>query len=164
MIALKKSISIILVCLLPLFLFSCGKRSGGIPIIQTSFNQRAVVTLGTDSYPCQISRTDTADLVIKMLKGAPTKGLVYAASADNIMITLDNMTFTLTPQEVREHALIFTLSSLFNAMTRTTELSVEKVKDGFSYAGTCKAGAFTVVQNSDYTYRTIDVGQYHIQF
>lgn len=165
MICLKKAAAFILTLILPLFLFACkAEGDGGVPIVQTSFNQTAVVTLKGESYPCRISRTDTADLVVEMLEGAPNAGVVYACSANNTMITLDNMTFTLSPEELQEDAFIFTLTSVFNALTRTEELEVSKKNGGFQYKGSCKAGEFTVTQNADYSYNQIQVGSYQVQF
>lgn len=163
---MKKAFALIMVCIMPLFLFACkAEKDSGVPVIQTSFDQTAKVMLNKETYPCRISRSDTADLVIEMLEGAPNAGVVYACSANNTMITLDNMTFTLEPQEVQRDALIFTLTSLFNAMTRIDGLEVSRLEQGgFQYKGNCKAGAFTVVQRIDYTYDNIQVGNYKIQF
>lgn len=162
---MKKALALIMICVMPLFLFACkADGKGGVPVIQTSFNQTAVITLNKESYPCRISRTDTADLVVEMLEGAPNAGVVYACSANNTMITLDNMTFTLTPEELQNNALIYTLTSLFNAMTRIEGLEVARLNGGYQYKGRCKAGDFTVTQRADNTYEAIRVGAYLIEF
>lgn len=117
-----------------------------------------------ETYPCRISRTDTADLVVEMLEGAPNAGVVYACSANNTMVTLDNMTFTFMPEELQETSLIYTLTSLFNAMARKEGIAVERLRSGFHYQGSCNAGPFTLTQRPDYTYDTIHIGSYQIQF
>lgn len=162
---MKKAIALLLICAMPLLFLGCKAGSGsGIPVIQTSFNQTATVTCKEVTYPCRISRTDTADLVVEMLEGAPNAGVVYACSANNTMVTLENMTFTLTPEEVQENALIFTLSSLFNAMGRKEGITVKPMGDGFQYEGNCKTGPFTVTQRANYSYESIVTGDYQINF
>lgn len=162
----KRALALFFSCMMPLCFFGCkAKEDGGVPIIQTSFDQTGQVTVNGTSYPCRISRTDTADLVIEMLEGAPNAGVVYACSANNTMVTLDNMTFTFTPEELQKDSFIYVMSSLFNAMTRRDSLGVTALKDGgFQYMGNCKAGDFTVTQHKDYSYNTIQVGPYQVQF
>lgn len=144
--------------ILPVLLVSCAKlQSGKQPVIATSFVTNAEVSLNDMSFSCIIDRTETSQISVNITAPEDLAGLSFVCQGEEITEKLGDLTYSVSPEEIPVASFILSLSSVFNAMIRVNELSVEVKDDGYKYKGSCKQGSFALVQNADYSYKHLEL-------
>lgn len=119
----------------------------------TDFQQNASVTSGIFSYTCKICRNNGEITVTATSTNA--KGMSIFYNGEIVTFSYQDMNYQLEGDRIDKTNPAVAIYDVFDYILNTKPLNASKTEDGFRYDGKTDLGNFVLLQNDDFTYKSL---------
>ncbi len=141
--------------LIVLFVLSGCKIKEYTPVIPISFTNDVEVYTGDFSFSCEICKTEQS--VTALVTNTNAKGMSMTYDGANLSFTYNDFSYDLDGSKFEKNNIAIVIFEVFDYINKTEDLNAKKLDEGYRYDGKISIGNFTLIQNDDNSFRSIEI-------
>jgi len=154
---------------LPVFILICFLLSGCkvkeyTPVIPVSFTKDIVVYTGDFSFNCKICKTEKT--VTAAITNTNAAGMKMTYDGSTLSFSYDDFSYDLDGSKFEKNNIAIVIYEVFDYIDNKQDLNAKKLDNGYRYDGKISIGNFTLIQNDDNSFESLEIKEcdYRVEF